>query len=99
MTADTLTYPWDTVPPFGDVREVRDGILWTRIPLPYRLDHVNVYLVRDTNGWALIDTGIQTDEAKATWDALFEGPLKGITLSKIIVTHFHPDHIGLAGWL
>ncbi|MCA0872287.1 MBL fold metallo-hydrolase [Seohaeicola saemankumensis] len=94
-----LRFPFPEVPPFGEVVEVAEGILWTRIPLPYLLDHVNIFLIRDHDGWAVVDTGIQTEEAIATWEGLFAGPLKDIRISRVIVTHFHPDHIGLAGWL
>tara|TARA_R110002049_G_scaffold77947_4_gene199034 strand:+ start:656 stop:1699 length:1044 start_codon:yes stop_codon:yes gene_type:complete len=92
-----LSFPFPEMPAFGEVVEVADGIIWLRIPLPYRLDHVNIYLIRDHGGWAVIDTGIRTDEAIAAWDAYFAGPLKGFTITKVIVTHHHPDHIGLAG--
>ncbi|MCU9840482.1 MBL fold metallo-hydrolase [Ruegeria sp. WL0004] len=94
-----LIFPFEKMPDFGDVCEVADGILWIRIPLPYQLDHVNIYLVRDHVGWAVIDTGIKTMEAIAAWEAYFAGPLSGILISKVIVTHHHPDHIGLAGWM
>ena len=81
------------------MQEVAPGILWARIPLPFRLDHVNVYLIEDDGGWAIFDTGIGHDDAKAVWDALFTGPLAGLRISKVVVSHYHPDHIGLAGWL
>ncbi|GHF72877.1 MBL fold metallo-hydrolase [Seohaeicola zhoushanensis] len=97
--AVVLRFPFPEVPAYGEIMEIRDGILMTRIPLPYRLDHVNIYFIRDTNGWAVVDTGIRTDEAISVWEQLFAGPLKGMTISKVIVTHLHPDHIGLAGWL
>ncbi|MGO4843825.1 MBL fold metallo-hydrolase, partial [Rhizobiaceae sp. 2RAB30] len=58
-----------------------------------------IYLVQDGDSWTLIDTGINTDEAKAAWLTLLEGPLSHISVSRVIVTHHHPDHIGLAGWL
>lgn len=94
-----LIFPFSAPPTYGQVTEVKEGILWARIPLPYRLDHVNVYLIRDSDGWAVVDTGIRTDEAIAAWGQLFTGPLRGQRISKVIVTHSHPDHIGLAGWL
>ncbi|PTX03022.1 MBL fold metallo-hydrolase [Pararhodobacter aggregans] len=90
---------FDAAPAYGEVREIAKGLLWTRIPLPYQLDHVNIYLVQDGEGWAVIDTGIKTDAALATWEQLLAGPLKGKAISRVIATHHHPDHIGLAGWL
>lgn len=96
---ERLTFPFDAPPPTGEVTEIAPGILWTRIPLPFQLDHVNIYLIADGDGWAVIDTGISDEPTRAVWDALVSGPLAGRRLTRLIVTHFHPDHIGLAGWL
>ncbi|MAY88720.1 MBL fold metallo-hydrolase [Arenibacterium halophilum] len=96
---DTLQFPLDAPPDYGTVQEVAEGVLWLRIPLPFQLDHVNIYLLRDGDGWAMIDTGIKTKQAIEMWETLFDGPLKGFQITRIIVTHHHPDHIGLAGWL
>ena len=96
---DDLTYPFAEPPVPGEVKAVAPGILWVRIPLPFRLNHVNVYLMEDGDGWAILDTGIGNDETRATWEVLVRGPLRGRRLTRLIVTHFHPDHIGLAGWL
>jgi glyoxylase-like metal-dependent hydrolase (beta-lactamase superfamily II) len=94
-----LQYPFPKPPNPGDVIEVRPGLLWLRLPLPFQLNHVNIYLIRDGDGWVIVDTGISTSEARAVWDGYFAGPLAGLKITKILVTHFHPDHIGLAGWL
>ncbi len=95
----TLVFPFAEPPAPGQVIEVAPGILWARIPLPFRLNHINVYLIDDGDGWAILDTGIGNDATRAVWDALVNGPLAGRPLTRLIVTHFHPDHIGLAGWL
>ena len=68
-------------------------------PFRFRLDHVNVYLIEDGDGFALIDAGIDDAPSRAAWEALLAGPLRGRKLTRIIATHFHPDHVGLAGWL
>jgi glyoxylase-like metal-dependent hydrolase (beta-lactamase superfamily II) len=94
-----LVYPLPEPPAPGEVIEAAPGILWARIPLPFRLNHINVYLVDDGAGWALLDTGIDNDATRAVWHSLAAGPLAGRPLTRLIVTHFHPDHIGLAGWL
>jgi glyoxylase-like metal-dependent hydrolase (beta-lactamase superfamily II) len=97
--APSLTFPHPTPPKPGTLVEVAPGILWLRLALPYRLDHVNVYLIDDGEGWAVLDTGLGDESTQAAWDALLDGALKGRPLSRILVTHYHPDHMGLAGWL
>ena len=96
---NALNFPVSEPPPTGQTIEIAPGILWTRIPLPFRLNHVNIYLIEDRNGWAVLDTGIDNEATRAVWGALVKGPLAGRPLTRLIVTHFHPDHIGLAGWM
>ena len=93
-----MRFPRAEPPGHGELVEIADGILWTRLPLPFRLDHVNVFLIEDHDGWAVLDTGVDTEACRQVWDSLI-GRLRGRPLTKIIVTHYHPDHIGLAGWL
>ncbi|PZO63749.1 MAG: MBL fold hydrolase [Paracoccus denitrificans] len=93
-----IAYPWAAPPEPGDAIEVADGILWLRLPLPLKLDHVNCYAVREDDGWTLIDTGFDTPHAREIWAALLDGPLSGAPVRRVLVTHHHPDHIGLAGW-
>jgi len=83
----------------GTLKEVAPGIHWLRMPLPFKLDHINLWALEDGEGWTLVDTGINRDETRAAWQGLFDGPLGGRPIKRIIVTHFHPDHMGLAGWL
>jgi glyoxylase-like metal-dependent hydrolase (beta-lactamase superfamily II) len=96
---ETIDFPFATPPAPTETIEVRPGIFWARLALPFRLDHVNVYLIEDGAGLALVDTGIDNRATREAWEALFAGPLRGRPLTRIIATHFHPDHIGLAGWL
>jgi len=90
--------PVDTAPAPGDAVEIADGVLWFRLPLPMALDHVNAYALRDGDGWTLIDTGFDTRKTRAIWDQAMAGPLQGLPITRLIVTHHHPDHVGLAGW-
>ncbi len=90
--------PFPTAPAPGAAIEVAPGILWLRIPLPMVLDHVNAYALRDADGWTLIDTGLDTGKTRALWEAALDGPLAGVPVTRLIVTHHHPDHVGLAGW-
>jgi glyoxylase-like metal-dependent hydrolase (beta-lactamase superfamily II) len=95
----TLTFPITEPPAPGEVIEIAPGILWARIPLPFRLNHINIYLIDDGDGWAVLDTGIGNEATRAIWTTMVSGTLAGRRLTRLIVTHFHPDHIGLAGWL
>ncbi len=97
--SESLCYPFPEAPEAGAMLEVAPGVFWLRMPLPFALDHINLWLLEDSDGWTLVDTGIGNDEVKAIWRQLLEGPLAGRPLRRIIVTHFHPDHLGLAGWL
>ena len=93
-------YPFEGEPAPGETREVAPGVWWLRMPLPFALNHINLWLLDDGDGWTLVDTGVQNDEIKACWETI---EAKHITAEKpvkrVIVTHFHPDHVGLAGWL
>jgi len=94
-----LVFPFPAPPKPLELIEAAPGIFWLRLPLPFRLNHINVYLIEDGDGFVLIDAGIDTRVSREMWDALFEGPLKGKRLTAVLASHFHPDHIGLAGWL
>jgi glyoxylase-like metal-dependent hydrolase (beta-lactamase superfamily II) len=94
-----LTYPEPAPPPPGTLLEIAPGILWFRLALPFLLDHINIYLIEDGNGWTLIDTGLGDAATARAWEALLAGPLSARPITRIIVTHFHPDHVGSAGWL
>lgn len=94
-----IGYPIEGIPEQGEAKEVSDGILWIRLPLPMVLNHVNAYAARDDDGWTIIDTGFDTSRTREIWKGLLAGPLSGAGLVKVIVTHHHPDHVGLAGWL
>ena len=83
----------------GRVREVAPGVLWARFALPFLLNHVNVYLIEDEGGWAAFDTGLGDAATRAAWEAVFAGALHGQRLTRIVCSHFHPDHVGLVGWL
>lgn len=93
-----LDHPWEAPPEAGTVTEVASGILWARLPLPMKLDHVNVYLLDDGDRWTLIDTGLDWKKGREAWETLLAGPLAGKPVGRVILTHHHPDHIGLAGW-
>ncbi|WP_150303699.1 MBL fold metallo-hydrolase [Pseudomonas saliphila] len=94
-----LCFPWETPPAPGQVQEVADGILWLRMPLPFGLDHINLYLLKHEHGWVVVDTGLGTDQSKDVWERVFEEALHGEPVLAVICTHFHYDHTGMLGWL
>jgi glyoxylase-like metal-dependent hydrolase (beta-lactamase superfamily II) len=94
-----LTFPIPVAPAAGSVTDIAPGLRWLRLPLPYRLDHVNIYLIENEGGWTALDCGLGDDPCKDAWQAALAGPLKGQALKSLIVSHFHPDHVGLARWL
>ena len=93
-----INYPWDTPPAEGEAIEIAPGVLWIRLPLPMALDHVNVYVLDDGDGWTIIDTGFASKRTRTIWEGLLAGPLGGKPVTRVIITHHHPDHVGLAGW-
>lgn len=97
--AEPLTYPFGRIPEPTEVIEVGPGVLWVRLPIPFQLDHINVWLIEDHDGWYIVDTGVATDDAKAMWRKVLSTYLKDKPVKGVIVTHLHPDHVGLAGWL
>jgi len=95
----SLSFPHLAPPAPAGTIEVAPGILWARLALPFLLDHVNIYFIDDGDGWALIDTGLGDKATQAAWQPLLDGLLRERPLTRIIATHFHPDHVGAAGFL
>jgi glyoxylase-like metal-dependent hydrolase (beta-lactamase superfamily II) len=96
-TFSTLTFPHDIPPENGGVMTVAPGLLWVRLPLPFQLNHINVWLIEDGDGWFLIDTGCNTEEINRAWENLFSGVMENKPITRLAVTHGHVDHVGLAG--
>jgi glyoxylase-like metal-dependent hydrolase (beta-lactamase superfamily II) len=102
-----LVYPWADAPRLGTITTLRPGVHWLRMGLPFALDHINLWLLDDeldvdgriVRGWTVVDCGITNDETKAAWERLFDSVFEGRPLLRVIATHFHPDHLGLAHWL
>jgi len=88
-----------TRPDDGDTLEIAPGVRWLRMPLPFVLNHINLWILDDGDGWCLVDTGINASSTRAVWEKILAGPLADRPVTRIIVTHLHPDHVGLAGWL
>lgn len=99
-----LTYVMgDTLPAPGSTLEVAPGVRWLRMGLPFALDHINLWLLRDVQndvqGWTIVDCGIHNDATQQNWEQIFAKELQGLPVLRVLVTHMHPDHVGLADWL
>lgn len=101
LKKNKLSYPlgdgWH--PESGEWKEVAEGVYWLRMPLPYALDHINLWLLRDNDGWVIVDTGVKSELSKKIWRDVEKKLFKNASVHRVVVTHMHPDHIGMAGWL
>ena len=103
-----LDYPFgDTLPESASVLELAPGIFWLRMGLPFALNHINLWLLEDeldrgdgqVRGWTVVDCGIANDATRDAWEGIFAHHLRGLPILRVIATHCHPDHVGLADWL
>lgn len=94
-----LTYPFETGPALGAAVDVAPGVKWMRLPLGGSLAFINVWAIKDGEGWAIVDTGMRTHETAQAWRTVFAEVLHGAPVTRVFVTHMHPDHVGLAGWI
>jgi len=92
-----LHYPFPEKPAPGTLQAVAPGVFWLRMALPFQLDHINLWLIEDGAGWCLVDTGFADDASREAWRAVLDSLQAPVT--RLVVTHFHPDHLGLATWL
>lgn len=96
-----LNYPWgrgvDPAP--GEAVTIAEGVHWVRFAMPMSLDHINLWLLEDGDGWTVVDTCLDMPSSRETWETLFDGFMGGKPIKRVICTHLHPDHVGLAGWL
>src|SRR5260370_33006860 len=94
-----LEFPGAAAPRPGETVAIAPGVHWLRMPLPFALDHINLWLLEDGPGWTIVDTGYAMPRTKELWEQIFAARLGGLPVARVIVTHYHPDHIGLADWL
>ncbi len=95
----TIRYEFESRPEIGATMPVAHGIHWLRMPLPFSLGHINLWLLEDDDGWAVVDTGIHTDKSKEVWRRTIGEVMGEKPINHVVVTHLHPDHVGCAGWL
>ncbi len=89
-----MQFPVATPPALGETVPIAPGIHWLRMPLPFVLNHINLWLLEDGPGWTIVDCGYALDETRDSWERIFAESLGGRPVRRPIVTHYHPDHIG-----
>ena len=94
-----IRYEFDQRPEEGKTLALDDGLTWFRMPLPMQLNHINLWLLRDDDGWVIVDTGIDTKTSRRVWRDVFADAMEGKPATHVIVTHLHPDHAGCANFL
>lgn len=96
-----LSYPWgrEVNPKIGEPQKIADGVYWVRFPLPFSLDHINLWLLEEDAGWTIVDTCVDHPQSREIWEELFANFMKGKPVLRVICTHMHVDHAGLAGWI
>jgi glyoxylase-like metal-dependent hydrolase (beta-lactamase superfamily II) len=99
ISTEELRYPFAARPEPGQSLEVAPGVHWLRMPLPMSLNHINLWVLEDGDGWTLVDTGMQTSPIAAAWEEVIGRLMAGKPVKRVVCTHMHPDHVGMAGWL
>jgi glyoxylase-like metal-dependent hydrolase (beta-lactamase superfamily II) len=96
---DPIRYELEARPGDGETLTLMEGITWLRMPLPFQLNHINLWLLRDSGGWVIVDTGLGTSTTRSTWRQVFSDGMRNDPATHVVVTHLHPDHAGCASWL
>lgn len=96
---DPIAYEFPITPTAGRTMPVADGLLWLRMPLPFALQHINLWLLEDHGAWAIVDTGVCDDDSHEVWNDVVTNVFRDVPVGRVILTHMHPDHAGNAGWL
>ena len=99
LSSSPLTFPFTELPMTGVPSTVAQGVLWCRHALPFALDHINTWLLEDEDEWVIVDTGVADPVSQKGWENILKNELNNSKVSKIVITHYHPDHIGNAHWL
>src|SRR5277367_5311326 len=96
---EALRFPVANPPSPGETVPIAPGVLWLRMPLPFALDHINLWLLADGDGWTQVDCGYGDAATRTLWEAHFANAFAGRPLNRVVATHYHPDHVGNAAWL
>lgn len=96
---DLLSYPFREPPAPGKTLQVAPGVHWLKMPMPFELDHTNLWLLEEADGWTLVDCGYANDATREYWERVLREVIGTDPVKRIIVTHYHADHLGLAAWL
>src|SRR5713101_8112039 len=94
-----IDHPWSDPPAPGTHLDAAPGVKWLRMPLPFQLNHINLWLLEDGDGWAIVDTGVGLPDVRALWERIFAEHLGGRRVTRVIIPHFPPGHMGHAAWV
>lgn len=94
-----ISNAFSAAPAVGELIKVLPGVYWLKMPLPFELDHINLYLLEEEDGWTLVDCGLAGKHSQLIWQQVFDRYCADKPVTRIVVTHYHPDHLGSAGWL
>ena len=92
-------YPFAEPPAPGATIEIAPGVHWLRMALPFALDHINLWLLEDGDGFLIVDSGLGNAPTRALWEKIFAAKIGTKPVRRVLVTHYHPDHAGNAAWL
>jgi len=99
MAKRIIDYEFDSKPELGATLEIAPGVHWLRMPLPFELNHINLWLFADGDEWIVVDSGLGDQASKDIWENTLQTTMGGRAIRHVVVTHMHPDHVGCAGWL
>ena len=97
--SDPIAYEFEQTPDSGLTMPVAGGLHWLRMPLPFALSHINLWLLEESGGWTIVDTGVDTEDSRAVWASTFDRVTGRSGIDRVLLTHLHPDHAGCAGWI
>ena len=99
LVKEKIRFPYSEVPKAGEATQIYDGVYWIRMALPMLIDHVNIYVLEESDGLTIVDTGLNCSDCRLAWKEILSTKFSKKIVKKIVITHHHPDHIGFSSSL